>query len=57
LKLVSEPRQLSELREKIVARREILFRDLTAVRALENYLMESRSSAGVTGPGAAPSSS
>jgi predicted O-linked N-acetylglucosamine transferase (SPINDLY family) len=52
LELVAAPRRLQELRRKIIDRREILFRDLTTVRALENYLIDevakSRARAAVT---------
>ena len=40
LELAAEPRKLQELRQKIIERRDILFRDLTAVRALENHLLD-----------------
>jgi predicted O-linked N-acetylglucosamine transferase (SPINDLY family) len=39
LELAAQPRKLQELRQKIIGRRHILFRDLTAVRALENHLL------------------
>jgi hypothetical protein len=37
--LAADPRKLQELRQKIIGRRDILFRDLTTVRALESYLL------------------
>jgi protein O-GlcNAc transferase len=49
LELVAAPRRLQELRQKIIDRREILFRDLTAVRALENYLIDEVPKARVRG--------